>query len=233
MGRRQSARAGGLGARLLGPGDRRGRAGYRLRLGASRHQAAVPRMAGPGLEPQLQLARLDPFGRRLLRRGLPRAVRRPLPRHAHDGHDGGRRRRREPDRRRSRGEVDRLPQHGRRRRHAGDLLRVLPVVHRSDESRGREPRPHQGAPRDQQLLGLPSERGLHGRDDPPGGRREHAGRGHRGRRLGRQRRFLLRDRERPSRRSTRPPSRLARPTSTTASRGSRAAGPSRSTAASG
>ncbi len=64
------------------------------------------------------------------------------------------------------GEVDRLPQHGRGRRHAGDLLRVLPVVHRSDESRGREPRPQQGAARDQQLLGLPSERRLHGPDDP-------------------------------------------------------------------
>ena len=68
-----------------------------------RDQEQVPGLAGPRLQPQLQLARFDPLRRRLLRPRLSRAVRRPLPRHAHDGHDGRRRRRLQPDRRRARG----------------------------------------------------------------------------------------------------------------------------------
>ena len=41
----------------------------------------------------------------------------------------------EPDRRRARREVDRLPQHGPGQRHAGDVHRVLPVLHGADEPR--------------------------------------------------------------------------------------------------
>ena len=57
-----------------------------------------------------------------------------------------------------------------------------------------EPRPLQGAARHQQLVGLPARGGLHGPDDPPGRRREHPCGGDRGRRLGRKRRLLVRDR---------------------------------------
>ena len=93
MGRGQGPRAGGLGARIHGRGHRRRRPGHRLRVGPSRDQEQVPGLAGPRLQPQLQLARFDPLGRRLLRPGFSRAVRRPSPRHAHHGHDGRRRRR--------------------------------------------------------------------------------------------------------------------------------------------
>ncbi len=194
MGRGQGPRAGGLGARIHGRGHRRRRPGHRLRMGPSRDQEQVPGLAGPRIQPQLQLARFDPLRRRLLRPGLPRAVRRPLPRHAHDGHDGRRRRRLQPDRRRPGSEVDRLPQHGRGGRHARDLLGVLPVVHRPDEPAEPESRPLQGAARHQQLVGLPARGGLHGPDDPPGRRREHTSGGDRGRRLRRKRRLLVRDR---------------------------------------
>ena len=48
----------------------------------------------------------------------PGALRRQRPRHAHDRHGGRGRRRRQPDRRRSRREMDRLPEHGPGQRHA-------------------------------------------------------------------------------------------------------------------
>ena len=108
------------------------------------------------------------------------------------GDDGGE----QPDRRGARREVDRLPQHGPGRRHARHLHRVLPVVHRADGPAQPEPRPDQVAPRDQQLLGLPAERRLHGPQRAADGRREHARGRHRGRGLGRQRRVgVQHDRE--------------------------------------
>ncbi len=52
----------------------------------------------------------------------PEPLRRPRPRHPHHGHHGRRRRRQQPDRHGADGAVDRLPQHGRGRGHAGHLL---------------------------------------------------------------------------------------------------------------
>ena len=49
-----------------------------------------------------------------------------------------------------------------RERNAGDLHRVLPVLHGADESPGAEPGSDAAAPRDEQQLGLPGERGLRG-----------------------------------------------------------------------
>ena len=91
---------------------------------------------GVSRRPQLQLARRDPHRRRLLRGELAGALRRQRPRHPHGRHDFRRRRRRQPDRRGSRREVDRLPQHGPGQRHAGHLHRVLPV---HDRAHGPEP----------------------------------------------------------------------------------------------
>ena len=80
----------------------------------------------------------------------------------------------QPDRRRARREMDRLPQHGPGQRHARHLHRVLPVVHRAHRpGNGRTPT-RQSAPRDQQLLGLPPERRLHRR---PSSRRSSRTRG--------------------------------------------------------
>ena len=68
------------------------------------------------------------------------------------GDDGAR----QPDRRRARREVDRLPQHGPGHRHAGDVHGVLPVVHRSDRPQRPEPRSDAAAACDEQQLGLPA-----------------------------------------------------------------------------
>ena len=75
----------------------------------------------------------------------PGPVRRPQPWDAHDRARRRRRRGRQPDRRRPRREVDRLPQHGPGRRPARDLHGVLPVVHRSDRPGRPERRSHQTA----------------------------------------------------------------------------------------
>ena len=58
------------------------------------------------------------------------------------GDDG----RRQPDRRRTRREVDRLPKHGSGERNAGDLHRVLPVLHGAHEPPGAEPGSDAGGP---------------------------------------------------------------------------------------
>ena len=57
-------------------------------------EGQIPRLGRQHGQPRLQLARLDPQRRRHVWRQLARPVRRPRPRHPHDGHDGRRRRRR-------------------------------------------------------------------------------------------------------------------------------------------
>ena len=69
-------------------------------------------------------------------------------------------------------------------RQARDVHGVLPVLHRSDRSQRPEPEPGASAARDEQQLGLPGERALRARQ-PADDRREHAGRGHLRRGLGR------------------------------------------------
>ncbi len=166
-------------------------------MGSPGAQGEVPRLERRDGRPQLQLARRHPLRRRHLRRQLDPALRRHRPRHPHHGHDGRRRRRREPGRHGAGGALDRLPQHERGRRHPDHLHRVLRVVHRADRSRRPEPGPGDGAGRDQQLLGLPGLRGLQPgqlRGHAAGGRERARGR-HLRRRLGRQRRLRLLDRE--------------------------------------
>ena len=126
------------------------------------------------------------------------ALRRSLARNAHDRHDLGDDRAGQPDRRRSRSEVDRLPEHGSGERKARDLHRVLPVLHRSDRSQRQQPGPDDAAARDEQQLGLPAERAVR-RGHPPPDRREHrSGRDLR-RGLCGQRRLELQHRHRPAR----------------------------------
>ena len=95
------------------------------------------------------------------------------------------------------GAVDRLPEHGGRRRDPGDLHRMLRVAHRALPGDGHAGarRSEQGARRDGQLLGLSFIGGLH--DANAGHHRARAERcrrrGHRGRGLGRQQRVGVRD----------------------------------------
>ena len=88
VGHQQGARPFRLGARLHRPGRRGRRRGHRLPVGSPGPQGQVPRLGRQPRRPQLQLARLDPFGRRLVRARHAGALRRRQPRHAHDGHDG-------------------------------------------------------------------------------------------------------------------------------------------------
>ena len=95
----------------------------------------------------------------VLRGRFRRTLRRPRPRHPHDGHHRRRRRRGQPDRRGARRALDRLPEYGSGSRHPCDLHRVLrvlpgPLSHRRRPHHGRRPQP--GPSRDQQLLDLPT-----------------------------------------------------------------------------
>ena len=93
---------------------------------------------------------------------LPGALRRPRARHAYHGDHGRRRWRGQPDRHGAGREVDRLPQHGRtasaRRPPTAECYQWFIAPTKLD---GTSPRLEQGARRDQQLVGLPAQRGLH------------------------------------------------------------------------
>ena len=79
-------------------------------------------------------------------------------------------------------------------REAGDVHGVLPVLHRPDRSERPERRSDEAASHHEQQLGLPRERALRA-EQPADDRREHAGRGHLRRGLGRERRVGLLDRQ--------------------------------------
>ncbi len=174
-GRRPGPRSRRVGARLHGPGNRGRESGHRHALDAQRAQAALPRVEWEQRRPQLQLVGRDSQRRRLVRSELPGAVRRQRPRQPHDRDLDRRRRRGEPDRRCSWREVDRVPQHGRGRRHSPDLHGVLPVLHRAHRPERPEPESGLAPTRDQQQLALPGERRVRARHAPDG-RRERAGR---------------------------------------------------------
>ena len=120
--------------------------------------------------------------RQRLRLRLARALRRRGARHGGRGPRRGRRRRREPHRCRARRPLDRLPQHGHRRRNSGALRRMLRVFPRADRRERGEPAAGPRCRRRQQLVDLPGRGRLHGSGSPPRGGREPSRRGG-GRRL--------------------------------------------------
>ena len=140
------------------------------------------------------------------------ALRRREPRHAHHGHDGGRRRR--PN------QVGVAP--GARWIGCRNMDRGngTPATYSEcfqwfiapTDLNDQNPDPAQGAARDQQLLELPAQRGLHGPQRAADGGRQHPRGGHPGRGLGRQQRLRLQHGQRPGRRSTSPRSAWAPPT---------------------
>ena len=200
---RAGSRAATLGARLHRPGHRRRRTRTRACAGRTTRSSRTT-VAGTGRTPTTTTTgttRSTPTSTATAR---TRAASTPMapcddhrPRHAHDGHGRWRRRRGQPDRRRSRREVDRLPQHGRGHRQARDVHGVLPVLHRADRPEQPERRSDEAAARDEQQLGLPDERALRA-GQPADDRGEHDRRRHLRRGLGREQRAGLLERHRPA-----------------------------------
>ena len=169
----------GQGTRTCGPSASTGtgivdrQPGHGHALDAQRAQAALPGLERRVRRPQLQLVRRDPLRRR---RSCAPNHQEPCDDNAHGTHTTGT----TSVTTAAGNQIGVAPgakwigcrNMDQGERNAGDLHRVLPVLHRADGPQAAEPEPDAAAARDEQQLGLPAERRLragHAADD----RREH------------------------------------------------------------